>query len=532
MKKSAIFKTIVCVVLIVIAYMLIKPGCSEAQKKYKNCSTQSVKGKEWISFWLKIDNQFNELEERSSCCISYQYNKHKSRMFVNFIDNQVCYMITRDSICVIDAMNREISVFHNRINFNNTYFVMKRHVFGLLRFLPYYTLNLPFYMRLGLQKSYIYHYEDAVFNEKPRICFNGVTQKVFRKKSESDGFTEPLQYEFQTWINSDNYLVDSILAYNSTQNDFKERIIYRLYNYSFEDKSVFYDSLFDLKSVKYDGFCTHTELSLPYNMTVIAKEELFSDLWKYPLVSLNGDTVKLEEQSKWVLLDLWQFGCRGCCEGFEKMRKEKDSLGYCLIETEGVRIIAVNALSDNWNLIAETAKKYCIEDILFSAKGINTTIALVGNAYPSYYLISPQKEVVWRSNRLDYSGLLNAKKAYEQQQGFTPGIGIRDSCEPSIFFEDVVFNFDTISIYESVEHVFDYSNKGMAPLLITSAFSSCGCVIPEWSKQPIGPNEKGCIRVRYYPNKTGSFTKAIVVKSNDESFPQIVLRINGFVLNK
>lgn len=106
----------------------------------------------------------------------------------------------------------------------------------------------------------------------------------------------------------------------------------------------------------------------------------------------------------------------------------------------------------------------------------------------------------------------------------------QDVQSPQIAFEQTVFNFDTIMQNGNAEHVFRFTNTGDAPLLITSAFSSCGCVVPEWTKDPIAPKSSGSVRVKYNTSKTGQFTKVIVVKSNDEETPKTVLRINGVVV--
>lgn len=100
---------------------------------------------------------------------------------------------------------------------------------------------------------------------------------------------------------------------------------------------------------------------------------------------------------------------------------------------------------------------------------------------------------------------------------------------PKIIFEETVFNFDTIIQNENVEHVFRFTNEGESPLLITSAFSSCGCVVSEWPREPVAAKASNCIKVKYNTSKIGVFTKAIVVKSNDVEKPKMVLRINGIV---
>ena len=106
----------------------------------------------------------------------------------------------------------------------------------------------------------------------------------------------------------------------------------------------------------------------------------------------------------------------------------------------------------------------------------------------------------------------------------------QETAAPKIAFVETVFNFDTIVQKGNGEHVFQFTNEGNAPLLITSAFSSCGCVVPEWPKEPISPQASGSIKVKYNTGKIGSFTKVVVVKSNDETASKTVLRINGVVV--
>lgn len=101
-----------------------------------------------------------------------------------------------------------------------------------------------------------------------------------------------------------------------------------------------------------------------------------------------------------------------------------------------------------------------------------------------------------------------------------------------IEFIETVYNFDTINQGEEALCWFNFTNKGAEPLLITSAFSSCGCTIPEWPKEPIPPKGKGKIKVWYNTSKMGNFTKVIVVKSNSATDGKAILRIKGVVKEK
>ncbi len=101
-----------------------------------------------------------------------------------------------------------------------------------------------------------------------------------------------------------------------------------------------------------------------------------------------------------------------------------------------------------------------------------------------------------------------------------------------IAFSNTIYSYDTISKGSNGDCVFEFTNIGDEPLIITSAFSSCGCTVPSWPKEPILPNKKGEIKVKYNTEKTGSFSKVIVVKSNSADNEKTILRINGVVMKE
>ena len=62
------------------------------------------------------------------------------------------------------------------------------------------------------------------------------------------------------------------------------------------------------------------------------------------------------------------------------------------------------------------------------------------------------------------------------------------------------------------EYVF--INTGTAPLFLTHVKSTCGCTIPEWSKEPVHPGDTGRIQIVYDTHRVGIFNKAVYVYSN------------------
>ena len=76
--------------------------------------------------------------------------------------------------------------------------------------------------------------------------------------------------------------------------------------------------------------------------------------------------------------------------------------------------------------------------------------------------------------------------------------------------------------------IFEFTNTGTAPLIISKVSSSCGCTIPKKPEEPILPGDTGEIQVKYDTNRVGPIRKAITVISNADT-PTKVLKIKGEV---
>jgi hypothetical protein len=79
--------------------------------------------------------------------------------------------------------------------------------------------------------------------------------------------------------------------------------------------------------------------------------------------------------------------------------------------------------------------------------------------------------------------------------------------------------------------VFEFTNTGNAPLVITNVLSTCGCTVPTKPEAPIMPGKKGKIEVKYNM-ATGPIRKTITVESNAANYEggRIALKIKGEVL--
>lgn len=97
-----------------------------------------------------------------------------------------------------------------------------------------------------------------------------------------------------------------------------------------------------------------------------------------------------------------------------------------------------------------------------------------------------------------------------------------------IEFKTETVDYGEISKGSDGVRVFEFTNTGEAPLIISKVSSSCGCTIPKKPEGPIMPGETGEIQVKYDTKRVGPIRKAITVISNADT-PTKVLKIKGEV---
>lgn len=102
-----------------------------------------------------------------------------------------------------------------------------------------------------------------------------------------------------------------------------------------------------------------------------------------------------------------------------------------------------------------------------------------------------------------------------------------------IAFDKTVHDFGKIN--EEVgkaTFVYEFTNNGDAPVIVSNVAASCGCTVPEWTKDPILPGKKGSVTVSYSTiGRPGPFVKSLTVMNNGDP-ASIVLQIKGEVIPK
>lgn len=79
-----------------------------------------------------------------------------------------------------------------------------------------------------------------------------------------------------------------------------------------------------------------------------------------------------------------------------------------------------------------------------------------------------------------------------------------------IDFSKTEHDFGRVIEGEIVTYTFTFTNKGNKDLLITAVDADCGCTVPEFTRKPVKPGEKGEIEVRFDSNNELGFNHRVI----------------------
>jgi len=75
---------------------------------------------------------------------------------------------------------------------------------------------------------------------------------------------------------------------------------------------------------------------------------------------------------------------------------------------------------------------------------------------------------------------------------------------------------------------YDFVVVGESAITIKEIETDCACITVDYPKKPLNPNEKGSIRIAFFPYKSGSFEKVFTVKTNGSPKEQELL-LTGYI---
>jgi hypothetical protein len=115
--------------------------------------------------------------------------------------------------------------------------------------------------------------------------------------------------------------------------------------------------------------------------------------------------------------------------------------------------------------------------------------------------------------------------------GFDFTASAQDNQKPEFKFNEEKHDFGKIPQGTPVTTVFEFTNVGQEPLILSDVKPTCGCTIAHYTNTPVKSGDKGEITITYNAAAAYPFNKTIVVTSNAKT-PQKYLVIVGEVVAK
>jgi hypothetical protein len=87
----------------------------------------------------------------------------------------------------------------------------------------------------------------------------------------------------------------------------------------------------------------------------------------------------------------------------------------------------------------------------------------------------------------------------------------------AVKFETIHHDFGYLPNDTVVSHRFTFANTGEHDLILQSVKASCGCTVPQWTKEPIAPGQAGFVEVAFSTKgRSGKQIKTVTVRANTE----------------
>jgi hypothetical protein len=128
------------------------------------------------------------------------------------------------------------------------------------------------------------------------------------------------------------------------------------------------------------------------------------------------------------------------------------------------------------------------------------------------------------AQELPYESLSPPAKVEE-----APSPATQDIPVTTVEFDELSYDFGTVTEGEIVTKVFAFTNTGTEALIISDAKGSCGCTVPARPTAPIAPGETAAITVQFNTNNKRGMRNQKVTLTANTSPAQSFLYITGEV---
>ena len=134
-----------------------------------------------------------------------------------------------------------------------------------------------------------------------------------------------------------------------------------------------------------------------------------------------------------------------------------------------------------------------------------------------------------RVNQLENKGVVRRQPVAPPVEA-APGVEEESEASNASFqWESTLYNFGSIKQGDVVNHTFKFTNSGTEPLQIQSTSTTCGCTVPEHTKESIPPGGTGEVVVRFDSKGKSDQQNPVVTVVANTNPRQTRLNLRGFV---
>ena len=109
-------------------------------------------------------------------------------------------------------------------------------------------------------------------------------------------------------------------------------------------------------------------------------------------------------------------------------------------------------------------------------------------------------------------------------------LGQTASAQPEMKWDTTFIDYGVVLHDSDPFREFTYTNAGDAPLIITRAIGSCGCLVPTYPRDPLAPGDTAVVEMRYDTRRLGVFNKRLTITTNEPDSNQHILTVIGEVV--
>lgn len=335
----------------------------------------------------------------------YKIYRCPQSITIHYVNSDVFYSFTDESLTVVDLMNKELTHFSDSPDVDYNRSIRYYRFQYLLKVVEYI---YPLIHQDDLLSTSI---QSLKFNSISDTTINGETYTVLTRNDMSSHFFNEstqqfdipnyrtIKYYYNLSHEKLQFIVSSPMDYpNNEASAFGTRR-YDI-SISYENFQAHIDSVINFENPSYHTFTRHNNTNNPplsWLWRNTENNQLTDEVVNFPIISMNGDTTSFEQLQGWLLVDFWYTGCKPCYIQMRQLHDDPTILKS--LQEKGIQFMMINPLAANSTSLLPIVEKYDLVPYTYHAKGLSNIFGI--KSMPRLILISPDRKKYSELESLD-----------------------------------------------------------------------------------------------------------------------------------